>query len=482
MPRSMRDAIANPVKKQPRTALPAPVPAPIVRDFPSDGEVFLPLQHRIESLEKVASDVAAVVEQHEISLREREENMSSIAQSVMSLCERVEQLERSHAQEIASLRAALDGAQARLTKLEEEKAALENAVATLQAAPPSVASSASTSTPAMTPLRGTNMLQEKKSPTADATSAPVDPVMKDAPQSYLTSARRAAMAGAPAGKPAASAPSRRMPKLQYVAAGVAAPLVVAATATFVMNRHPVAAKAVPVPAAVKPATQAAPLAPPPDILSDPLAPPSHAELNSTTPASLQEKADAGDAKAERDLALKYLTGDGVAVNQAEAARWLLTASYRGEAVAEYWLGALYAQGQGVPADPAQAYHWYSAAAKHGNRAAMQRLGLASFDGQGTDKNPEEAAAWFTKAAEHGQSTAQFDLAIMYERGLGVPHSMSDAYKWYAVAAAGGNADASARMNAISKAMKPEEVAQASHAASEFKPVADEAAAAAAKTP
>ena len=91
-------------------------------------------------------------------------------------------------------------------------------------------------------------------------------------------------------------------------------------------------------------------------------------------------------KAERDLGLKYLAGDGVQADENEAARWLMRAAYRGEPTAEYWLGTLYARGHGVPEDAFQANHWYEAAAQKGNRRAMHSFAVAYFQGWGVEKN------------------------------------------------------------------------------------------------
>ena len=149
-------------------------------------------------------------------------------------------------------------------------------------------------------------------------------------------------------------------------------------------------------------------------------------------------AASGDVKAERDLGLKYLAGDGVQANESQAARWLMRAAYRGEPTAEYWLGTLYARGHGVPEDAFQANHWYEAAAQKGNRRAMHSFAVAYFQGWGVEKNYSEAARWFRSAADLGFVDSQFNLAVLYERGAGIQQSLTEAYKWYAIAAQGGD--------------------------------------------
>ncbi|HEY4943458.1 MAG TPA: hypothetical protein VII56_18655 [Rhizomicrobium sp.] len=181
-------------------------------------------------------------------------------------------------------------------------------------------------------------------------------------------------------------------------------------------------------------------------------------------------ANAGNAKAELVVGLKYLDGDGVAVSATDAAKWLERAAEQGLPVAQYRLGFMYASGLGVPADPAKAVHWYQLAAQAGNRKAMYNLAVAYANGVGTAKNLAEAARWFSKAAALGFSDSQFNLAVLYERGLGVPQSLLDAYKWYAIAAAGGDLESKSRIDALATQLSADDKAAAEHAAAAFRAV------------
>ena len=182
-------------------------------------------------------------------------------------------------------------------------------------------------------------------------------------------------------------------------------------------------------------------------------------------------ANGGNAKAETVVGLKYLNGDGTAVNEAQAAKWLERAAESGEPVAQYRLGTLYEHGKGVPADPAKATHWYQAAAMQGNRKAMHNLAVAFAEGTGTKKDVAEAARWFSKAASLGLTDSQFNLAVLYERGEGVPQSLLDAYKWYAIAAAGGDTESKSRIEALATQLSADDRAAAQHAVDTFKPQA-----------
>lgn len=182
-------------------------------------------------------------------------------------------------------------------------------------------------------------------------------------------------------------------------------------------------------------------------------------------------ANAGSAKAELLVGLKYLDGDGVTVNEAEAAKWLERAANQNEAIAAYRLGTLFERGHGVPADTAKAMQWYSVAAKLGNRKAMHNLAVAYAQGAGAPKDLTQAAQWFSKAAALGLADSEFNLAVLYERGMGVQQSLIDAYKWYAIAAAQGDTESKARLDVISTQLSSDERAAAQRAAADFHPAA-----------
>jgi localization factor PodJL len=191
----------------------------------------------------------------------------------------------------------------------------------------------------------------------------------------------------------------------------------------------------------------------------------------TVPAldRLTQLANGGNSKAELIVGLKYLNGEGVAVNEAQAAKWLERAAEAGEPVAQYRLGTLYQHGKSVPADPVKAAHWYLASAMQGNRKAMHNIAIAYAQGAGVKKDSTEAARWFSKAASLGFADSQFNLAVLYERGEGVPQSLIDAYKWYAIAATAGDAESKSRLDALGTQLSADDKAAAQHAADSFKP-------------
>jgi Sel1 repeat len=190
--------------------------------------------------------------------------------------------------------------------------------------------------------------------------------------------------------------------------------------------------------------------------------------------ALALKANQGGAGAELLLGLKYAEGDGIAKNDAEAAKWLQRAAEKGQALAQYRLGTLYEKGLGVPLDTKVAADWYAKAAEAGNVKAMHNLAVAYANGAGRETNYTEAARWFRSAAERGMADSQFNLAVLHERGLGVQTSLTDAYRWYAIAAAEGDAESSTRVEALTSQIPAAERDAADKAADGFKAAAADA--------
>jgi hypothetical protein len=69
----------------------------------------------------------------------------------------------------------------------------------------------------------------------------------------------------------------------------------------------------------------------------------------------------------------YMFGEGVPLNNAEAARWFQKATNKGNASAMYDLGTLYEDGKGVTKSTSIANQLYRRAAVLGNEEAKKRL-------------------------------------------------------------------------------------------------------------
>jgi hypothetical protein len=83
--------------------------------------------------------------------------------------------------------------------------------------------------------------------------------------------------------------------------------------------------------------------------------------------ALRHKAEAGDAKAQFDLADAYSEGKGVAKDSANGMEWLKRSALQGYAGAQVVLGYMYQKGINTEKDPSEAAKWYRKAAKQSDK-------------------------------------------------------------------------------------------------------------------
>ena len=107
-------------------------------------------------------------------------------------------------------------------------------------------------------------------------------------------------------------------------------------------------------------------------------------------AALEHNAQAGDAKAQFDLAQAYWEGTGVPKDSTKGLDWLRKAASQGYAGAEVTLGVLYQNGVQVPKDPHEAAKWFRKAARQ------------------SDKDPKHAQ---TAQADLGALAAQGSISV-----------------------------------------------------------------------
>ena len=82
----------------------------------------------------------------------------------------------------------------------------------------------------------------------------------------------------------------------------------------------------------------------------------------TTPQSVQDRAESGNAAAQYKLGSMYETGLGFPQNYDEAAYWYRSAAQQGHPDAQYSLGRLLAMGKGVSQNYFESYLWLNLAA------------------------------------------------------------------------------------------------------------------------
>ncbi len=214
---------------------------------------------------------------------------------------------------------------------------------------------------------------------------------------------------------------------------------------------PPAAADNPVPAAPQPAPPASTATPPSPGQAAPPALPENVRLGI-------EMAKSGDARAQHDVGMLYLSGRYVPKNAKEAAAWFEKAALQGLASAQFNLGVLYQRGEGVAENAQLAVFWFQSAAEQNEPRAQHNLAAAYAEGRGVARSYEKAVEWFTKAANTGLLQSQYSLGRLYETGTPVnPPDNEKARFWYEKAAAQGDTDAAARLrtlNALANAQKP----------------------------
>jgi len=92
-------------------------------------------------------------------------------------------------------------------------------------------------------------------------------------------------------------------------------------------------------------------------------------METTSLDQLLQVASKGDPVAENALALRYATGQGVKLSEAEAVRWFTKAAEQGYVPAQAKLGSLFYSGRGVPQDLNRAYFWMVVARSSGDEAS-----------------------------------------------------------------------------------------------------------------
>ena len=125
---------------------------------------------------------------------------------------------------------------------------------------------------------------------------------------------------------------------------------------------------------------------------------------------LRVLAEKGDAAAQTTLGLRYMLGDGVPQDDAEAVRWFRLAAEQEHADAQMGLAGAYQEGRDVPQDNAEALRWGRLAANQDDEilpGELFGLGLNYENGTfGLPQNDAEAARSYRLAAERGYVEAQ----------------------------------------------------------------------------
>lgn len=134
---------------------------------------------------------------------------------------------------------------------------------------------------------------------------------------------------------------------------------------------------------------------------------------------LKKAAEAGDARAQYDLAKVYysdLVKDG-AYNEKQALYWFEKAAEQGFADAQYWYGHCLKCGVGIRfSNKRSAVVWFEKAAEQGHTAAQKELYRAYIDGVNCERNYGKALRWLKSVIDTEDREAEYELASLYESG------------------------------------------------------------------
>lgn len=108
---------------------------------------------------------------------------------------------------------------------------------------------------------------------------------------------------------------------------------------------------------------------------------------------------------------------------------MLRKAQAGDSKAQNDVAAYYREGYGVQRDYQKAIYWYRKSAAQGDPVGLYGLGQCYAMGIGVSQNSQIAAGYILSAAQKGLREAQQAIAFMYERGMGVPQDLSKAAYW-----------------------------------------------------
>eukprot|EP00002_Diphylleia_rotans_P026823 TRINITY_DN5365_c0_g1_i3.p1 TRINITY_DN5365_c0_g1~~TRINITY_DN5365_c0_g1_i3.p1 ORF type:complete len:713 (+),score=143.74 TRINITY_DN5365_c0_g1_i3:53-2191(+) len=142
----------------------------------------------------------------------------------------------------------------------------------------------------------------------------------------------------------------------------------------------------------------------------------------------QQYADYGDTAAHRNLAYRYLAGDGVPINRELAEQHLNQAIAEGDGQAMFNMGYIHLTND--PPNYAAAHQYFEMAADAGIAAGHNGLASIYMSGLGVEQDDAKAIQYLTMAADRGHADAMYNLGQMYYVGQGVAKDYELAWKYF----------------------------------------------------
>lgn len=128
------------------------------------------------------------------------------------------------------------------------------------------------------------------------------------------------------------------------------------------------------------------------------------------------KANAGDAVAQQELALRYFAGAGVDADTVKAAFWMRKAAEQDLLQARFNLALFFYHGWGVGWDPFESYRQFLLCAERDVPEAQYAVGIFSIENLIMPEDWEKGYEWVKRAADAGYKPAA-DVVKAFEQKL-----------------------------------------------------------------
>ena len=143
--------------------------------------------------------------------------------------------------------------------------------------------------------------------------------------------------------------------------------------------------------------------------------------------ALRDSMAAGNLNCQVDLAICYLSGQGVEQDTEMGVSLIRDAADNGNRYGELYMGICYKNAYGVETDYDEAFRWFKSSAQKGNVSAMGMLGEAYKYGQGTEADLATAIRYYEQGATGGDALSQHALGMQYLFGEGVERNWEKSF-------------------------------------------------------
>jgi TPR repeat protein len=113
----------------------------------------------------------------------------------------------------------------------------------------------------------------------------------------------------------------------------------------------------------------------------------------------------------------------------ETLRWYHRQAEAGDARAQFFLGIKYETGSDVRRDPKMAADWFERAAQQGLADAQFKFAVALEGGLGRPQDRDGARDWYRAAALQGFALAQYNLGVMLLNAAKTEDEVAEAWSW-----------------------------------------------------